>query len=200
MFVVVGLGNPGNKYAQTRHNIGHMVVEELSRRIGAKLSLHKQSQMMAASARIGAAPGMSGEQVIMGVSQSYMNTSGGPVSSLLKYFHADAERLIVIHDDLDLPFGSLRLKRGGGEGGHNGLKSISASLGNKNYIRVRVGIGRPPGKQDPADFVLSQFSASEKKELPFVIADVADAVVAILEKGLEAATMAVHTAQKAAGK
>lgn len=162
---VVGLGNPGERYAHTRHNIGHMVIDELVSGVGTKLSLHKQSNTMAASARLTAAPGVSGEQVIFAVSTSFMNTSGTPVSSLMRYFHGTPEHLIVIHDDLDLPFGTLRLKRGGGEGGHNGLRSISASLGTKNYIRMRVGIGRPAGRQDPADFVLSTFSATERKEL-----------------------------------
>lgn len=199
VFFVVGLGNPGEKYARTRHNIGHMVIDELVSSLGTQLSLHKQSNTMAASARLGAMPGASGEQVIFAVSNSFMNTSGGPVSSLLKYFHGAPENLIVIHDDLDLPCGTLRLKRGGGEGGHNGLRSISASLGTKNYIRMRVGIGRPPERQDPADFVLSNFSAAERKELPFMIAGAAAAVRDVLEHGLEAATMRLHTVQHAHG-
>lgn len=194
MYTVFGLGNPGSKYAKTRHNIGQMVIDRLVSEVGTKLSLHKQSNTQAASARIGVAPGRSGEQVILGISNGYMNTSGGPVSSLMKYFNADAENLIVIHDELDLPFGTLRLKRGGGEGGHNGLKSISQSLGTKNYIRLRFGIGRPPGRQDPADFVLSEFSATERKELPTLIAIAADAVVDIMSDGLEKATMRLHTA------
>lgn len=194
MYTVFGLGNPGSKYAKTRHNIGQMVIDRLVSEVGTKLSLHKQSNTQAASARIGVAPGCSGEQVILGISNGYMNTSGGPVSSLMKYFNADAENLIVIHDELDLPFGTLRLKRGGGEGGHNGLKSISQSLGTKNYIRLRFGIGRPPGRQDPADFVLSEFSATERKELPTLIAIAADAVVDVMSDGLEKATMRLHTA------
>lgn len=224
MFTVVGLGNPGSKYAGTRHNVGYMVIDELVSRIGVRLSAHKQTNTQAASARLmvasadagattagassaeAGAAGTAGagaatsEQVIFAVTNSFMNTSGGPVSALLKYFHGDGEHLIVIHDDLDLPFGSLRLKRGGGEGGHNGLKSISQSLGSKNYIRMRIGIGRPPGRQDPADFVLGHFNAEQRKELPLMIADAADAVIDVLEKGLETATMRLHTAQKAAGK
>ncbi|MDD7466102.1 MAG: aminoacyl-tRNA hydrolase [Actinomycetaceae bacterium] len=194
---VVGLGNPGERYARTRHNVGHMVIDELVSSLGTKLSLHKQSHTLAASARLTASPGVSGGQVIFAISQSFMNTSGTPVSSLMKYFHGSPENLIVIHDDLDLPFGTLRLKRGGGEGGHNGLRSLSSSLGTKNYIRMRIGIGRPPQKQDPADFVLSAFSASERKELPFIIVQAAEAVRDVLERGLEAATMRLHTANRA---
>lgn len=193
MYTVFGLGNPGPKYAKTRHNIGQMVIDQLVAGVGTKLSTHKQSNTQAASARIGVAPGKPGEQVILGISNGYMNTSGGPLSSLMKYFNADADQLIVIHDELDLPFGTLRLKRGGGEGGHNGLKSISQSLGTKDYIRLRFGIGRPPGRQDPADYVLSDFSSTERKELPLLISLAADAVVDVMSEGLEKATMRLHT-------
>ncbi|WP_216381805.1 aminoacyl-tRNA hydrolase [Arcanobacterium phocae] len=194
MYTIFGLGNPGAKYATTRHNIGHMVVDVLTDRLGSRLSIHKQSNTQSASVRYGIAPGMSGEQVILGVSMGYMNTSGGPVSSLMSYYHGDAENLIVVHDELDLPFGTLKLKRGGGEGGHNGLKSISQSLGTKNYIRLRCGIGRPPGRQDPADFVLSQFSASERRELDLMLELAADAVLDVIDHGLDKATMRLHTA------
>ncbi len=194
MYTVVGLGNPGPKYQKTRHNVGQMVIDELVSRVGTKLSDHRQSNTRAASARIGVSPGTPGEQVILGVSKSYMNTSGGPVKALMGYFNAPVDTLLVVHDELDLPFGTLKLKRGGGEGGHNGLKSISQSLGNKNYIRLRFGVGRPPGRQDPADFVLAEFSPSERKELPFLISDAADAVVDVLEHGLETAQMRLHTA------
>lgn len=193
MYTVFGLGNPGPKYAKTRHNIGQMVIDQLVAGVGTKLSTHKQSNTQAASARIGVAPGKPGEQVILGISNGYMNTSGGPLSSLMKYFNADADQLIVIHDELDLPFGTLRLKRGGGEGGHNGLKSISQSLDTKDYIRLRFGIGRPPGRQDPADYVLSDFSSTERKELPLLISLAADAVVDVMSEGLEKATMRLHT-------
>lgn len=195
MYVVVGLGNPGAKYAKNRHNIGHMVIDHLVSQIGTTLSAHKQSGTRAASARIGIAPGNPGEQVILAVSQGYMNTTGGPTSSLMKYFGAEPSGLIVIHDELDLPFGTLRLKRGGGENGHNGLKSISQSLGTKDYIRLRFGVGRPPGRQDPADFVLSDFSAAECKELDLLITEAADAVTDVLTLGLEKATMRLHSAR-----
>ncbi len=194
MYTVLGLGNPGAKYAGNRHNIGHMVIEELVGQIGTSLSTHKQSNTRAASARVGIAPGEPGEQVILAISNSYMNTSGGPTSSLMKYFGCEPANLIVIHDELDLPFGTLRLKRGGGENGHNGLKSISQSLGTKDYIRLRFGVGRPPGRQDPADYVLSDFSAAERKELPLLISEAADAITDVLTMGLDKATMRLHTA------
>ncbi|MDD7505836.1 MAG: aminoacyl-tRNA hydrolase [Actinomycetaceae bacterium] len=193
---VVGLGNPGERYAHTRHNIGHMVIDELVSGVGTKLSLHKQSNTMAASARLTAAPGVSGEQVIFAVSTSFMNTSGTPVSSLMRYFHGTPEHLIVIHDDLDLPFSTLKLKRGGGEGGHNGLKSISQSLGTRDYIRLRFGIGRPPARQDPADYVLGAFTSAERKELGLLISQAADAVEDVMLHGLEQATMRLHSARQ----
>ena len=194
MYAVVGLGNPGEKYAQTRHNAGHMVLDVLAGRVGGKLSAHKASRTHAMSARIGVAPGNPGERLILATPDSYMNTSGGPVKALLDYFDVEPTNLIVVHDELDLPFGTLKLKRGGGEGGHNGLKSISQSLGNKNYIRLRFGIGRPPGRQDPADYVLRAFSSAERKDLPVLLEQAADAVEDVLANGLEKATMRLHTA------
>ncbi|MDO5025054.1 MAG: aminoacyl-tRNA hydrolase [Trueperella sp.] len=194
MYAVIGLGNPGPNYETTRHNIGQRVVQELVRRLGTTLSTHKQSNTQAASARL-AIPGQTGEQVILAITNSYMNVSGGPVSALLNYFKIPPTDLVVIHDELDLPFGTLKLKRGGGEGGHNGLKSISQSAGTKDYIRLRFGIGRPPGRQDPAKYVLSNFSASENKELALLIDRAADAVTDVLEQGLEKATLRLHTEQ-----
>ncbi|MCI7306378.1 MULTISPECIES: aminoacyl-tRNA hydrolase [Trueperella] len=193
MFAVIGLGNPGPTYENTRHNIGQHVVHELARRAGSSLSVHKQSNTRAASVRVGIGPGKPGEAVVLGVSNGYMNTSGGPVSSLLKYFKIAPEDLIVIHDDLDLPFGHLKLKRGGGSGGHNGLKSITQSLGTQDYVRLRFGIGRPPGRQDPADFVLSPFTSKEDKEVDVLIALAADAVEDVLLHGLDKATMRLHS-------
>ncbi|WP_406715424.1 aminoacyl-tRNA hydrolase [Trueperella pyogenes] len=193
MFAVIGLGNPGPKYENTRHNIGQHVIHELARRVGSSLSAHKQSNTRAASVRVGIGPGKSGEQAILGVSNGYMNTSGGPVSSLMKYFKIAPADLIVVHDDLDLPFGQLKLKRGGGAGGHNGLKSITQSLGTQDYVRLRFGIGRPPGRQDPADFVLSDFSSTEVKELDLLITLAADAVEDVLLLGLDRAMMRLHT-------
>lgn len=194
MYAVIGLGNPGSRYEATRHNIGQHVVQELVRRLGTTLSAHKQSNTRAASARL-AIPGQTGEQVILAITNSYMNVSGGPVSALLNYFKVPPTDLLVVHDELDLPFGTLKLKRGGGEGGHNGLKSISQSVGTKDYIRLRVGIGRPPGRQDPAKYVLSDFSTAERKELDQLIDRAADAVTDVLEQGLEKATLRLHTEQ-----
>ncbi|WP_406711931.1 aminoacyl-tRNA hydrolase [Trueperella pyogenes] len=193
MFAVIGLGNPGPKYENTRHNIGQHVIHELARRVGSSLSAHKQSNTRAASVRVGIGPGQPGEQAILGVSNGYMNTSGGPVSSLMKYFKIAPADLIVVHDDLDLPFGQLKLKRGGGAGGHNGLKSITQSLGTQDYVRLRFGIGCPPGRQDPADFVLSDFSSTEVKELDLLITLAADAVEDVLLLGLDKAMMRLHT-------
>ncbi|MBE6484991.1 aminoacyl-tRNA hydrolase [Actinobaculum sp. 352] len=194
MFAVVGLGNPGERYAQTRHNAGHMVIASLASRAGGALRAHRATHTHTLSTRIGTVPGESGEQVILATCDCFMNVSGGPVKALLAYFNAGAEGLLVIHDDLDLPFGTLRLKRGGGEGGHNGLKSISQALGTRDYLRLRFGVGRPPGRQDPADFVLRPFAAAERRELPTLVDKAADAVEDVLTRGFEAAQMRLHTA------
>ena len=194
MYAVVGLGNPGEKYAQTRHNAGRMVLDVLAGRVGGTLSAHKASRTHAMSARVGVAPGKPGERLILATPDSYMNTSGGPVKALQDYFGVAANDLILIHDELDQPFGTLKMKRGGGEGGHNGLKPLSQSLGNKNYIRLRFGIGRPPGRQDPADYVLRPFGAADRKDLALLRERAADAIEDVLDLGLEKATMRLHTA------
>jgi PTH1 family peptidyl-tRNA hydrolase len=187
-FLVVGLGNPGPAYAGNRHNVGAMVLDELAARAGVRLSPGK-----GARARALAGDGrLAGRRVVLARPTTYMNESGGPVRGLLDYQHLPASDLVVVHDELDIPFGAVRLKRGGGEGGHNGLRSITRSTGTKDYLRVRVGIGRPPGRQDPADFVLKDFSATERKELDFLIAEAADATELLLAKGLEAAQNEVH--------
>jgi PTH1 family peptidyl-tRNA hydrolase len=187
-FLVVGLGNPGPGYAGNRHNVGVMVLEELASRAGVRLSPGK-----GARARALAGEGrLAGRRVVLARPTTYMNESGGPVRGLLDYHHLDPAGLVVVHDELDIPFASVRLKRGGGEGGHNGLRSISRSTGTKDYLRVRVGIGRPPGRQDPADFVLKDFSATERKELDLLVAEAADATELLLERGLEAAQNDVH--------
>jgi PTH1 family peptidyl-tRNA hydrolase len=187
-FLVVGLGNPGPEYARNRHNVGAMVLDELASRSGIRLSPGK-----GARARALAGEGrLAGRRVVLARPLTYMNESGGPVRGLLDYHHLPVEDLVVVHDELDIPFSSVRLKRGGGEGGHNGLRSITRSTGTKDYLRVRVGIGRPPGRQDPADFVLKDFSAVERKELDLLIAEAADATEALLVRGLEAAQNEVH--------
>lgn len=179
-YLVVGLGNPGPRYAATRHNVGFSVVDLLALRVGGRFKAHK-SRCEILEARL------AGEPVVLAKPMSFMNESGGPVVGAARFFKVPVERVIVAHDELDLPFGTLRLKRGGGEGGHNGLRSTSASLGSKEYARVRFGIGRPPGRQDPADYVLREFSGAERKELGFLIDQAADAVELLIAEGLEAA-------------
>lgn len=191
-WLLVGLGNPGPSYAGNRHNVGAMVVDELVRRGGTSLSKHK-TRAQVAEFRLGVLPGGApGPKVVAAVPLSYMNESGGPVSSLLQYFSVPPERLVVVHDELDIPFDEVRLKKGGGEGGHNGLRSITKSIGTKEYVRVRVGIGRPPGRMDPADHVLRDFSGTERKVLPFLVDTAADAAEAVVLEGLTAAQNRFH--------
>ncbi|GAB3467081.1 aminoacyl-tRNA hydrolase [Kineococcus endophyticus] len=191
-WLVVGLGNPGAEYERTRHNVGQMVLDELASRTGGSFKRHRSGARVA-EVRLGVLPGGApGPRVVLAAPTSYMNVSGGPVAGLAGYFDVPVERTVVLHDELDIDFGAVRLKRGGGEGGHNGLRSISKSLGDKDYARVRVGIGRPPGRQDPADFVLKEFSSTEKKDLPFLLMDAADAVEKLVLEGLEAAQQKFH--------
>ena len=190
--LVVGLGNPGEEYAATRHNIGFVVADELARRGGAKFSVDKRARALVASTRIGGA-GPRGTAAAVAKPMSFMNLSGGPVSALAKYYGVDPELVVVVHDELDLPFGTVRLKRGGGSAGHNGLKDITKALGTPDYVRVRVGIGRPPGSQDAATYVLKPFSAAERKELDMLIVEAADAVEAVLDEGLAAAQQRLHS-------
>jgi PTH1 family peptidyl-tRNA hydrolase len=187
-FLVVGLGNPGPEYAGNRHNVGAMVLDELAARAGIKLSPGK-----GARARTLSGEGrLAGLRVVLARPLTYMNESGGPVRGLLDYHHLPAADLVVLHDELDIPFSSVRLKRGGGEGGHNGLRSITRSVGTKDYLRVRIGIGRPPGRQDAASFVLKDFSAAERKELDLLLVEAADAAELLLARGLEAGQNLVH--------
>ncbi len=191
-WLIVGLGNPGPAYAGNRHNVGVMVIEELARRTGSSLRAHK-AQALAASVRLpqpSGAPG--GPAAIIARPTTYMNVSGGPVKALQSFFKVPTEQLIVVHDELDIDFAAVRLKKGGGEGGHNGLRSISSSIGTKDYLRVRVGIGRPPGRQDPADYVLREFSGAERKELDFHLDRAADAVQTLIDLGLTDAQNRVH--------
>ena len=180
--LVVGLGNPGPEYERTRHNIGQMVVGELASRMGVGFTRHKAGAVVA-TGRLG----IGGPRVVLAMSTGYMNTSGRPVSALAKFYDVGPEDLVVVHDELDIPFDTLRLKCGGGEGGHNGLKSITASLGTKDYFRVRAGIGRPPGRMDVADFVLKPFTKAEQELLPLHVDRAADAVEVLVADGLEAA-------------
>jgi peptidyl-tRNA hydrolase, PTH1 family len=176
-WLVVGLGNPGPEYLATRHNAGALVADVLADRVGGRFKAHK-SRAELVEARLGP------DRVVLAKPRSYMNESGGPVAGLLSFFKVPVERLVVVHDELDLPYGSIRLKQGGGDNGHNGLKSVRRSLGTGEFFRVRVGIGRPPGRQDPADWVLREWSSTERKDLDVHVERAADAVEALLADGL----------------
>ena len=192
-WLVVGLGNPGPTYAGNRHNVGHMVLDVLAGRAGAAFSAHK-ARAAVAEARLGVLPGGApGPRVLLAKPSTYMNTSGGPVAGLAQYFGIDPDHVVVVHDEVDIPFGDIKLKAGGGEGGHNGLRDITKALGTRDYVRVRTGVGRPPGRMDTADFVLKNFSGAEAKELPFLLDDAADAVEMVLTQGLLAAQGRFHT-------
>lgn len=184
--LVVGLGNPGSGYERTRHNVGFLVADSLAERVGGRFTVHKKSGTDVLQARL------DGRQILIAKPRSYMNLSGKPVAALARFFSVPPTEVVVIHDELDLPFGEIRLKRGGGEGGHNGLRSVSGALTTKDYLRTRIGIGRPPGRQDPADFVLKPFSAVERKEVPVVVEQAADAVELLLKLGLEGAQNRLH--------
>lgn len=186
-WLVVGLGNPGPQYEATRHNVGQMALDVLAARMGAKFSPHKTNSRVAEGRIV---PG--GPKLILAKSNGFMNTSGGPVSALAKYFGVDPERVIVLHDELDLPFDSLKLKQGGGHGGHNGLRDIAKALGTPEFLRVRIGIGRPPGQQDPADFVLKPFASGERDTLAVLLEDAADASEMLVTDGLTATQQRFH--------
>jgi len=186
-WLVAGLGNPGPEYAGNRHNVGAMVVEVLAARLGTKFSRHRTTTMLA-EARL--RPG--GPKLVLVRPLSYMNISGGPVSRAAAYFGIAPERVIVIHDDLDLPFETIKLKADGGHGGQNGVRDIIKALGTPEFTRVRVGIGRPPGRQDAADYVLRDFGAADKTRLPFVLDDAADAVEHVIDEGLLTAQQKFH--------
>ena len=172
-WLIVGLGNPGAEYAHNRHNVGQMVLDELAARIGGGFKSHK-SRAQVLEGRLG----IGGPRVVLAKPLSYMNVSGGPVSALAKFYDIEPGHVIAVHDEIDIPFNTVKLKLGGGEGGHNGLRDISKALATKDYLRVRVGVGRPPGRMDTADSCCRDFSAAEKKELPFLIDSAADAVEA----------------------
>ena len=178
-WLVVGLGNPGPEYAGNRHNIGFMVADLLAGRIGAKFKAHRSRNQVVEGR-------LAGQRVVLAKPTSFMNLSGGPVAGLRDFYKAPLERLVVVHDELDVDYAALRLKRGGGDNGHNGLKSITKSLG-PEYYRVRAGVGRPPGRMEVADFVLRDFSSTERKELAWFVDRAADAVEALLTEGLERA-------------
>lgn len=180
-WLVVGLGNPGPTYAGHRHNVGYLVNDELAARLGGSFRAHKSGRADVVEGRLG----VGGPRVVLARPRSYMNEVGGPVKALASFYRIPPDHLIAVHDELDLPFGSLRLKLGGGDNGHNGLRSLRSSLGTGDFYRVRAGIGRPPGRQDVADFVLSNYSGSERKELPLLVSEAADAVESLVVEGLE---------------
>jgi peptidyl-tRNA hydrolase, PTH1 family len=182
VWLVVGLGNPGPTYAGNRHNVGRMVNDELATRMSGSFKSHKSGRADVVEGRLG---GVGGSRVVLARPRCYMNESGGPVATLAAFYKVPVERVVAIHDELDLPFDTLRVKLGGGDNGHNGLRSMRQSLGSGEFYRVRVGIGRPPGRQAPADFVLSDYSAAERKVLPFQVDTAADAVESLLADGLE---------------
>ncbi|MCW2792399.1 MAG: peptidyl-tRNA hydrolase [Nocardioides sp.] len=184
VWLVVGLGNPGPSYAGHRHNVGYLVTDELATRMGASFKSHKSGRAEVVEGRIGA-PGTDSPRVVLARPRCYMNESGGPVKALATFYKVPPERIIAVHDELDIPFGTLRTKLGGGDNGHNGLRSMRSSLGTGDFYRVRAGIGRPPGRQDVADFVLSNYSKVELRELPFQVDHAADAVESLITDGLE---------------
>lgn len=182
-WLVVGLGNPGPQYVANRHNIGFLVLEVLAERVRGAFKAHK-ARADVIEARLGGPGGIS---VVLAKPRSYMNESGGPVAGLVQYYGVEPERVVVVHDEIDLPYGTLRLKLGGGDNGHNGLKSLRRSLGTGDFYRVRFGVGRPPGRMDPAAFVLRDFSATERKDIDFEIDRTCDAVELLVSEGLERA-------------
>ena len=184
-WIIAGLGNPGPEYAGNRHNAGHMVVDLLAERMGARFKAHRTRNEVADGR-------LTGFPVTLAKPRTYMNTSGGPLAALASFYKVPPERVVVVHDELDIPFGAVRLKLGGGDNGHNGLRSITRSLGTNDYYRVRIGIGRPPGRMDAATFVLRDFTAAERKELPLLIDRGADAVETLLAKGIAAAQNTFH--------
>ncbi|MCD7102256.1 aminoacyl-tRNA hydrolase [Pseudoclavibacter sp. 13-3] len=198
-YLIVGLGNPGADYEATRHNVGHMAVERLAADLSAgSFQRNKRANAFVATGvtRASAAhathtPGQT-IKLLLAHLGSFMNTSGGPVAALLDYYHVTPGHLIVVHDDLDLPFGTLRLKSGGGHGGHNGLRDIIAATKTRDFARVRVGIDHPPGRQPVADYVLRPFSSTERRELPMLVSDAADAALALATDGLEPAQQRFH--------
>jgi peptidyl-tRNA hydrolase, PTH1 family len=184
-WLVVGLGNAGPKYEATRHNVGVMVVSQLAAALGAPLRQHRRCPAQLSEARLG--PSGDSTPLLLARCSGFMNESGGPVSCLARFHKVPVEQIVVLHDELDLPMGAIRLKLGGGDNGHNGLRSLRRSLGSGEFHRVRLGIGRPNGRQDPADFVLKPFAAAEREELSLLVVEAADAVQLLIRSGLAAA-------------
>jgi PTH1 family peptidyl-tRNA hydrolase len=190
-WLIVGLGNPGPEYAMNRHNVGFMVVDLLAERMGGRFKRAAKAQAQVVEGRLGPV-GPGSRRVVLAKPMSYMNLSGGPVKALAEFYKVPLERVVAVHDELDIGYGTLRLKLGGGDNGHNGLKSVTKALG-AGYHRVRFGIGRPPGRMQVADFVLKDFSAAERKELDYFVDRAADAVECLVAEGLERAQSAYNS-------
>ncbi|MFF3665083.1 aminoacyl-tRNA hydrolase [Microtetraspora malaysiensis] len=186
-WLVVGLGNPGPDYAGNRHNAGFMVLDELAARAGGRFKVHR-SRAEIVEGRLAGVP------AVLAKPLSFMNLSGGPVKALADFYKVTPAHVVVVHDELDIPYGALRAKLGGGDNGHNGLKSITKSLATRDYLRIRFGIGRPPGRMDAAAFVLKDFATVERKDLPFLVDRAADMVESLVRAGLEATQNAFHAA------
>ena len=183
---MVGLGNPGPNYAKTRHNLGFVVADILADRMGEKFKAHKKSGAEVVTGRVG------GRSVMLAKPRVYMNESGRQVGPLAKFFGVPPADVVIIHDELDIDFGRIRLKFGGGVAGHNGLRSVASALGTNDFQRVRIGIGRPPGHKSGASFVLDNFNAAERKEVPVICEQAADATDLLITQGLEPAQNIVH--------
>ncbi|MFJ2607700.1 aminoacyl-tRNA hydrolase [Streptomyces sp. NPDC091279] len=190
-WLVVGLGNPGPEYAGNRHNVGFMVADLLAERIGGRFKRAGKAQAQVVEGRFGP-PGPANRRVVLAKPTSFMNLSGGPVNALRDFYKVPPAQVVAVHDELDIDYGVLRLKLGGGDNGHNGLKSMTKAMG-AEYHRVRFGIGRPPGRMQVADFVLKDFSSAERKELDFFVDRAADAVEALVTEGLERAQSAYNS-------
>lgn len=190
LWLVVGLGNPGMEYSRNRHNVGFWVLDLISDRTGIGLRRHRRAVAEVGEGRLGV--GADAPRLVLARPMTYMNLSGGPVAALAYFYKTPPTRIIVVHDELDLPYGQIRAKIGGGEGGHNGVRSVSRSLSTRDFLRVRFGIGRPPGRQDPADYVLSDFPAAERKDLEFLVDRAADVAESIIVRGLEATQNLYH--------
>ncbi|MFJ9829695.1 aminoacyl-tRNA hydrolase [Streptomyces sp. NPDC101160] len=190
-WLIVGLGNPGPEYAGNRHNVGFMVVDLLAERIGGKFKRAQKAQAQVVEGRMGP-PGPANRRVVLAKPMSYMNLSGGPVTALRDFYKVPTAHIVAIHDELDIDYGVLRLKIGGGDNGHNGLKSMTKAMG-AEYHRLRFGIGRPPGRMQVADFVLKDFSSTERKELDYFVDRAADAVECLVTEGLERAQSAYNS-------
>jgi peptidyl-tRNA hydrolase, PTH1 family len=184
-WLIVGLGNPGPEYARNRHNLGFLVADELADRAGVRFKRDRSRAQLGTGM-------LAGTPVLLAKPMTFMNASGRPVAALRAFYKLPEDRIVVIHDELDIPFGDVRLKFGGGDNGHNGLRSVTAALGTRDYYRVRIGIGRPPGRMDPADFVLRDFATAERSAVPEILTRSADAAEALIERGLAAAQNEFH--------